>query len=87
MKLREYAAGLTGAMTFFATMAAQWIMTDRPIEDILFLAVLAYFIGIGVVLAVTEPRRKQPRRKHRARPIDQPEPGHPVTVTLNEEEW
>lgn len=85
--LRYYAATLTGILTFFAAAAAQWIWTQRPVQDVIFIALMAAFIVVAVFVVATESMHKQQRRKHRARPVKRYELERPVTITLNRREW
>ncbi|MCC8067006.1 MAG: hypothetical protein LIO94_07890 [Clostridiales bacterium] len=86
MKLREYAAIMTGALTFIAAAAAQWLWTQRPVEDVIYIALMIALVAGSAFVIATEPQRKQPRRKHRAKTIER-EPSRPVFITLDRKEW
>ena len=86
MKIRDYAAITTGALVFVASAMAQWAWTQRPIQDVIFIGIMAGFAGTAVFVGLTE--RKHPkRRKHVARPIDKYEDWRPYFITLDKEEW
>lgn len=86
MKLRDYAALTTGGLVFIASAMAQWIMTQRQIQDVIFIGLMAGFLGAAAFVAATEPKRPR-RRKHRARPIQHYEDWRPVFITLDKEAW
>ncbi|MCD8396123.1 MAG: hypothetical protein LUD12_02860 [Lachnospiraceae bacterium] len=84
--LRYYAVAVTGVLTFFAAAAAQWAWTQRPIEDVAFIALMTAAVGTSAFLVVTEPKRKQPRRKHRAQQWSGSEDSFKI-ITLDRGEW
>lgn len=75
MKLRYYAAIVTGALAEVLTVAVLWMHTGLPIHEIAFLAVPSYFAGIMSVLAVTQKKKKAIKL------------GPPPIITLDKEEW
>ncbi len=61
MKLRYYAAIVTGALTMILTMSAAWCFTSWTLPGILIASAAAYFAGIIAVLATTQPKPKRRR--------------------------
>lgn len=76
MKLRFYAALVTGALAEVLTTFGLWCGTKMQLEDILFWSITAYFVGMAVTMAVTEPKKKKPVQL-----------GEPTIITLDREEW
>ena len=85
MKLRNYAIATTGALAFVAAAVAQWIWTQRPIQDVVFISMALAFIAVYILAMVTDEEEQPKRRKHRARTVSKY--SGPVIVTLDREEW
>ncbi len=56
MKLRMYAATVTGTLALLLVAMGMFSFTDMTVDKILFLAVMAYAFGVGAVLWLTEPK-------------------------------
>ncbi len=76
MKLRFYAAVVTGVLADIITCLALWCCTSMSLPGIAFASLIAYLIAIYAVMVATEP----PKRKRR--PI-----GKPTVITLKKENW
>lgn len=53
MKLRYYAALVTGALAEIFSCGALWMFTNLQIQEVAFLAVLAFWLGIAAVMLIT----------------------------------
>lgn len=62
MKMRYYAAIVTGCLAEVMTMAAMWVWTDVELLEVAVWAVLIYLVAMCTVLWVTEPKREQARK-------------------------
>ncbi len=76
MKLRYYAAIITGALAEIVTAAVLWIATEIPLHGVAFWSLMAYFNGIVVTLHLTEPKKRQKMRIK-----------GPTIYTLTKEGW
>lgn len=74
MKHRYITVILTGAVAEAATCILLWKMTELPVQDIVFLAALAYFAGIAAA-SFWKPRKQRKRRDA------------PAMITLDPVEW
>lgn len=66
MKLRVYAAVVTGALAELTTLCGLYLFTNMELGGIILCAVWAYIFGIVAVMYITEPqkaREAQPRRR------------------------
>lgn len=59
MKLRIYAAIVTGILAAQNVMTGLWYHTDKEITPIILWGIAAYVVMIYIVLAVTEPRKRR----------------------------
>ena len=62
MKLRLYAAVVTGCLADILAMSALWLYTDFVILDVVIWGTVAYLAGIFVVLWKTEPKKAKVRK-------------------------
>ena len=62
MKLRYYAAVMTGCLAEVLSMAAMLIWTDVDLLEITVWALLAYLAAVCAVLWFTEPKQERARR-------------------------
>ena len=56
MRLRMYAATVTGTLALLLVAMGTFSFTDMTVDKILFWAVMAYAFGVGAVLWLTEPK-------------------------------
>ena len=56
MKLRLYAATVTGALAVLVTGLGLFLFTGMVVHKILFWSMMAYAVGIVAVLWITEPK-------------------------------
>lgn len=63
MKLRFYAAIVTGMLAEILTLGGLYLWSDMEIGGMVFCAVWAYIFGIFAVMCATE--QKQPQRRTR----------------------
>lgn len=59
MKLRMYAAVVTGTLAVLLTGMGLFCFTNMAIDKIIFWAVMAYAAGIAAVLWITEPKEEK----------------------------
>lgn len=76
MKLRYYAAIITGALAEIVTAAVLWIATEIPLHGVAFWSLMAYFNGIAIAWNLTEPKKRRIRKRD-----------GPTIYTLTEEGW
>ena len=62
MKLRCFAAIMTGCLAEVLSMAAMWIWTEMELLEVAVWAVLIYLAAMCTVLWATEPKREQARK-------------------------
>ena len=58
MRLRMYAATVTGTLAVMLTGAGLYLFTEMNIGKIFFTTIIAYMVGIGAVLWITEPKEE-----------------------------
>lgn len=63
MKLRFFAAVVTGWLAQVLSMAAMWIWTQKDLLEVAVWAVMTYLVAMCAVLWITEPK-KETTRKH-----------------------
>ena len=66
MKLRVYAAVVTGALAELTTLCGLYLFTNMELGGIILCAVWAYIFNIIAVMYITEPRidrEEKPRRR------------------------
>lgn len=83
MRLRYWTAILAGALALMTTALALWSLTQLPIVPVVSWAMLAYFVTIAAVLAMTD-------RSNSVRPQTDRQERRSVEfkiVTLNPEDW
>ena len=56
MRLRMYAATVTGTLALLLVAMGTFSFTDMTVDKILFWSIMAYAFGIGTVLWLTEPK-------------------------------
>lgn len=62
MKMRYYAAIVTGCLAEVLSMAALWVWTDVELLEVAVWAVLIYLVAMCAVLWITEPKKDRPRK-------------------------
>ena len=62
MKLRYFAAIMTGCLAEVLSMAALWVWTKMELLEVAVWAVLIYLAAMCAVLWATEPKREQTRK-------------------------
>lgn len=65
MKLRFYAAVVTGALAQFLTLAGLWAWTSMELGGMAFCSVWAYIFAIVAVMHATEPKRAREEQRQR----------------------
>lgn len=86
MKLRYYAAIVTGVMALTTTTLGLWTFTQVRLGGIMFAALTAYYFGVAAVLLATEPRKK-PKRRKLPDAKEWAREQRLVYVTLDREQW
>lgn len=59
MKLRLYAAIVTGILAAQNVMAGLWCYTDKEVISIIFWGIAVYVVTLYIVLAIAEPRKRR----------------------------
>lgn len=59
MRLRVYAAVVTGALAEFLTLAGLWVWSDMELGGMAFCSVWAYIFSLLAVMRATEPRKRK----------------------------
>lgn len=69
MKLRFYAAVVTGALAEFLTLAGLWAWSNMELIGMAFCSVWAYIFSLLAVMYITEPRKRkrEPERQRRGK--------------------
>ena len=62
MKMRYYAAIVTGCLAEILTMAALWVWTEMDLLEVAVWAVLIYLAAMCTVLWATEPKKERTRK-------------------------
>ena len=63
VRLRFYAAVITGCLAEVLSMAALWVWTEMELLEVAVWAVLIYLAAMCTVLWVTKPKREQVRKQ------------------------